>query len=87
VTTRANCVEILRERVAVRRALVPPMRRRELRLQVGLTLREVADAVGADVATVSRWERGEREPRGEHLNRYVAVLQMLEDEGAGDSVS
>jgi transcriptional regulator with XRE-family HTH domain len=28
-----------------------------------LTLKEVAEAIGVDVSSVSRWESGEREPR------------------------
>jgi DNA-binding transcriptional regulator YiaG len=29
--------------------------------------------------TVARWENGERTPRGEHLEKYVAVLQLLQE--------
>jgi hypothetical protein len=29
--------------------------------------------------TVIRWENGERTPRGHHLERYVEVLQLLQD--------
>jgi DNA-binding transcriptional regulator YiaG len=82
-----SAIESLRARIAVRRSLPPPARRRELRILAGLTLREVAEAVGADLATVSRWEHG-REPRRGHLDRYVAVLRLLDEEcgtkGRGD---
>jgi transcriptional regulator with XRE-family HTH domain len=84
-----STIESLRTRIAVRRSLPSHARRRELRTLAGLTLREIAEAVGVDIATVSRWEH-ERDPRGEHLDRYVAVLRLLDEEcetkGRGDDV-
>jgi transcriptional regulator with XRE-family HTH domain len=81
-------INYLRKRIAVRLSLPPAARQRELRLAAGFSIQEIAAAVGVDRATVSRWESGKREPRGDHLDRYVAVLKALEEEcereGTGD---
>lgn len=50
----------------------------EVREAAGLSLREVASAVGvASPATPSRWERGERKPRGVAGARYGRLLFEL----------
>jgi transcriptional regulator with XRE-family HTH domain len=61
----------------LRRQLPPPETRRLLRERVGIPQTALAQAVGVDRATVSRWETGEREPRDKHLARYVEVLDRL----------
>lgn len=43
---------------------------------LGLTQRELGDALGIDQVNVSRWERGIAEPRIKHL-RELAVLAEL----------
>ena len=53
--------------------------RRALRESGGLTLRQVADAVGvSSKMTISRWERAIQEPRGEHRVRYSRLLRALQ---------
>jgi transcriptional regulator with XRE-family HTH domain len=58
---------------------------RKLRLEAGLSLGEVAEHVGVGIPTVSRWEQGERRPRGRFALRYGALLEALarEHEKAG----
>jgi transcriptional regulator with XRE-family HTH domain len=50
---------------------------RELRVDNELSLADVASAVGSTRATISRWERGLRRPRGEVALRYGALLVAL----------
>ena len=50
---------------------------RSLRLASGLTEEQVGELVGADRATVARWELGTRTPRGQLRERYAAVLSEL----------
>lgn len=61
----------------LRRRLPSPETRLLLRERAGISQDAVAQAVGVDRATVSRWESGEREPRDRHLARYVDVLDRL----------
>lgn len=48
--------------LSIVRALVKSGAAKEIRLRHGLSLQDVADAIGADQSTVGRWERGERRP-------------------------
>lgn len=50
---------------------------RSVRLAAGLSLAEVAEAVGVVPVTVYRWETGERSPRGEAALRYKSLLDEL----------
>lgn len=50
---------------------------RYIRLARGLTMGEIARDVGVAVATVSRWEAGERVPRGAAALRYGQLLESL----------
>jgi transcriptional regulator with XRE-family HTH domain len=50
---------------------------RSIRVAAGLTLGEVAGAVGVSEAAISRWESGERKPRGAAALKYAEVLQSL----------
>jgi transcriptional regulator with XRE-family HTH domain len=52
-------------------------RARELRQRAGLSLYEMAAAVGVAAATIHRWEHGQRRPHGEAALRYGAVLDLL----------
>jgi transcriptional regulator with XRE-family HTH domain len=47
---------------------------RRVRLAAGLSLYDLAGAVGVAAATVHRWERGESRPSGEAALRYGALL-------------
>ena len=47
------------------------------RKELGKTLRQVGLECGVGEDVISRWERGEREPRNsESLRRYAAALQV-----------
>jgi len=57
--------------------LPTPAARRLLREAAELSLADIGVMVGATRSAVSRWERGERRPRGENRRRYAAVLADL----------
>jgi transcriptional regulator with XRE-family HTH domain len=50
---------------------------RRLRLQAGLSVRELAEVLGVDGSTLDRWERGDTKPRGPAATRYQHVLDTL----------
>jgi len=50
---------------------------RHIREAAGLSASEVARQLGVSPAAVSRWERGERVPRGELAERWAEVLRAL----------
>ena len=50
---------------------------RAVRLAADLSLREVAAQIGVAPSTLSRWENGERRPRGEAALRYAHLLEEL----------
>jgi transcriptional regulator with XRE-family HTH domain len=50
---------------------------RSIRVKAGLTLKEVAEALGVAEATVYRWENGQRRPRGDAALRYASLLETL----------
>src|SRR5258707_6534924 len=60
--------------VLVRRRL------RQLRMQRGLTLEDVAQAARIDVSTLSRLESGKRRLALDHLPRLAAALSVSTDE-------
>ena len=64
----------------MRRRLPAPATRRRLRRESGLTLQIVADELGVSHPTIARWELGERVPSGDHLPRYLALLDRLRAE-------
>lgn len=59
------------------RALVRSGAARSIREGAGISLAEIAREVGVAVATVWRWEHGQRQPRGEAALRYGRVLEEL----------
>lgn len=69
--------EQLKAKVSARRRLPAPPLRKLIRMSSGATQQDVAEAVGVSRAEVSRYERGDRSPRGERLVRYVDVLDVL----------
>ena len=54
-----------------------PFLRRLLREAAGIHQRELALAAGVTAATISRWESGTREPRGEAAAKYAMLLERL----------
>jgi len=64
--------ELVRMRALVHGGVV-----RDLRVDAGLTLREVAKAVGVTASTIHRWEHGKR-PTGDAAVRYARLLFELE---------
>ncbi|MFD4481488.1 telomere-associated protein Tap [Streptomyces sp. NPDC058471] len=65
--------------VASRSPLPPPEERKRLRQAHGLTLDEVAGALGVRRATVSGWESSKKptEPRGPEREAYARLLEQL----------
>ena len=72
-------METIQTLAETHRSLPAPRVRRGLRLAAGLALEDLAEVVGVGKATVSRWERGLREPRGEPRVRYAAALRQLRE--------
>jgi DNA-binding transcriptional regulator YiaG len=70
VTTKAERLQALRE-------LTTSGKAREIREAARLTESEIARSVGTHYSTVSRWESGQRLPRGEAALRYAALLDRL----------
>lgn len=66
------------ERARRRKELPAPVQRRLLRMRAGITLADVARCLGTTVAAVSRYERGEREPRPAIMVRYLRILERLQ---------
>lgn len=50
---------------------------RAIRRRAGLTLEEFAERVGVDQSTMSRWENGQRRPRGDAACRWLTALEEL----------
>lgn len=71
-------VDRLLARIAVLKALPTPERRAELRKNVGLSQRELAEMLGVSNATIGHWESGIRTPKIEHLGPYLEALRVLE---------
>jgi transcriptional regulator with XRE-family HTH domain len=68
-------VDDLLERVRSRRKLPAPAERRRIREAAGLSLRDVAVAVGVSHTAVASWEAGYT-PR-ERRNEYARLLEEL----------
>jgi transcriptional regulator with XRE-family HTH domain len=69
-------------RARTRRRLPSPAIRRLLREEARLTQDDVAEALGVSRPAVTRYELGEREPRGQVRERYVELLDRLASEVA-----
>lgn len=76
VTTSVRTVE----RLVKARALVTSGEARRIREAAGLSLVNVASAVGADPSAIGRWERGERIPRGPAALKYAQLLARLKSQ-------
>lgn len=55
-------------------------RGRAIREQGGLSLRELAQIVQVDAATLSRWERGDVRPRQAGAARWLTACDAIERE-------
>lgn len=64
-----------------RRRLPEPPVCRLLRQRARLSQADIAAVLGVDRATVSRWETGGREPRGQLRATYIEILDRLAIEG------
>lgn len=51
--------------------------RRALREAAGISAAELAQDLSVSRQAVAQWERGERTPRGAHLEAYVQALETL----------
>jgi DNA-binding transcriptional regulator YiaG len=66
----------------VRRAkeLPEPAERVRIRVNAGVTIRQMAEALGTNHASVHRWEQGEGLPRGHYkLDAYIRLLEALKE--------
>lgn len=61
----------------LRRRLPPPRERRRIREDAGITVKRASRMIDVSDMAISYWERGQREPQGEHLRRYVELLDGL----------
>jgi predicted transcriptional regulator len=73
----ADPLDALLARQARLRRLPAPSIRRALRVHHGLSQGQLADLLGVDRASVSRYESGERSPRTVIAERYLDVLERL----------
>jgi DNA-binding transcriptional regulator YiaG len=63
-----------------RRSLPDPAAAKAIRLAAQLTEREIGTSIGVTAATVCRWERGSRKPRGHQRDAYADLLARLAEE-------
>ena len=71
----------IRRKSQAHRELPGPSLRRAIREDAGLSQADVAKPLRVSRAAVSRWETGERRPRGDLLIAYSELLQTLRREG------
>lgn len=62
-----------------RTELPEPNERCRIRMRAGVTLQQIADALGVHVTTAWNWERGEDGPGRENAIRYGELLKQLAD--------
>lgn len=68
------------ERLAwMRRLVATPAAVRAIREAAGLSQFEMAAALNVTQTAVSRWERGDRVPRGKPAQDYARLLERLND--------
>jgi DNA-binding transcriptional regulator YiaG len=79
VSERHDLLDELAVEMANLRRLPHPEECRRIRQAAGASQHLTAEAAGVSVMAVSRWERGERTPRGETLARYLDVLDQLRE--------
>ena len=77
----SNGLNEIRRKSQAHRELPGPSLRRAIREDAGLSQADVAGPLHVTRAAVSRWETGERRPRGDLLIAYSELLQTLRREG------
>jgi transcriptional regulator with XRE-family HTH domain len=65
------------DRLARARQLGPSGAGRALRRAAGLSLQDVAQALGVSISALSRWERAERRPRRDAALAWLATLERV----------
>lgn len=75
--TATTITDQLRARMQMRQDIPAPKECRRIRKAAGLTLRDVAKALGTTHGAVGFWERGERKPRPEMRARYLEALDAM----------
>jgi transcriptional regulator with XRE-family HTH domain len=73
----ATAIDALLAEANARRTLPPVEVRRLLRRRLGISQQELADALGVSRPALSRWESGQRSPRGKSRGEYADALQRL----------
>lgn len=68
------------EEVRATRALPTPALARAIRQAAGVSQQRLADELGVGRVTVTRWESGERRPRGPLAVAYAQLLAELRRE-------
>jgi DNA-binding transcriptional regulator YiaG len=69
----------LMHEVRARRTLPGPALARAIREAAGVSQSRLAEELGVDRVTVTRWEGGHRRPRGARAVAYAALLAELQD--------
>jgi transcriptional regulator with XRE-family HTH domain len=70
--TSSNAADLARLRALCSAGLA-----RQIRLAGRLSQADVAEDVGVDPSVISRWETGDRKPRGDAALRYLMLLDLL----------
>jgi DNA-binding XRE family transcriptional regulator len=69
----------LADEVRSRPKLPVPAVRQAIRQKAEVAQDRMARELGIHRVTFLRWERGDRNPRGEHLNAYARLLRELDE--------
>jgi DNA-binding transcriptional regulator YiaG len=72
-----DALSLILDKRRLRKRLPDPPMRRLVRERAGITQGDLAQVLGVDRATVSRWESGERDPRPAQLEGYLSALDRL----------
>jgi DNA-binding transcriptional regulator YiaG len=69
----------LTDEVRARPKLPAPAIRQAIRRQADVPQDRMARELGVHRVTFLRWERGDRSPRGAHLDAYARLLRELDE--------
>ena len=78
-------LEHLLAQASIRRSLPEPPLRRVLRQRAGLSQQEIADSLGVNRVSVTRYENGQRTPRGQLGVDYAQLLDRLAEHARGEA--